>query len=422
LPVDATKRAAVRAWVLENKDWETRIFTGNTPGILDGVPRLPFPWNPMLTWATGGGAAIGHWNRWWGDEGSGKSLTNLGLIYTAQNYGEVISAQYEREIRFYEAQRNKIYARLLAKKLERLLARFPDGMSVAIYDTEQRFAWDFAAALGIDVKDEDKLIVLDENIIENIAWQMAEMVEAYHIVIVDSVSNAESMMEAGLVPGEYERGSAPQAWRRLRKVRRRMDRQENTIIFVDQVRTQLGKTVFKGGKQVAPETPPQMRFFKHNHSLSIQFSPGRKLYMTDDRALTDDYKRASNDFMALGTDGHEVAGLEMNCKLDKNSTGKPFRNAKMRFQFPVTDTYTGELIQEVGFDTEFELLQAAEHYHIIDSGGGGMFYPLDDDFERIPKARGKGDFGWKGEPAARQAIAEDDELRERILTRLKLDT
>ena len=93
----------------------------------------------------------------------------------------------------------------------------------------------------------------------------------------------------------------------------------------------------------------------------------------------------------------------------------------MRFCFPVYDIRTGEMLQDVGFDLSYELLMAAEHYHIVESGGGGMFYPLSDDFKRIPRSKGKGFVGWKGEPAAREALDEDDEMRERILSRLMLD-
>jgi hypothetical protein len=75
----------------------------------------------------------------------------------------------------------------------------------------------------------------------------------------------------------------------------------------------------------------------------------------------------------------------------------------------------------VGFDLSFELLLSAEHYRLVESGGGGMFYPLDEQFRRIPRGRGKGVVGWKGEPAARAAIAEDVEMRERILSRLAMD-
>ena len=105
----------------------------------------------------------------------------------------------------------------------------------------------------------------------------------------------------------------------------------------------------------------------------------------------------------------------------KNSAGVPFRNGSMRFCFPVFDVQSGEMIQDVGFDLSYELLIAAEHYRLVESGGGGMFYPLDDKFKRIPKGRGKGHLGWKGEPAARAALDNDDEMRERILSRLAMD-
>jgi RecA/RadA recombinase len=251
---------------------------------------------------------------------------------------------------------------------------------------------------------------------------MQEAVASYHVIIIDSVSNAESYAEANLSPGEYERGTAAAAWKRLRAVRRKLDRTENTIILVDQVRASLGQMVFRQGKQQqAPPQPPQIRFLKHNASLNIAFSQGKKLYMMDDGSLTDKYDKASNDFKSLGADGKEVAGLEMRCKVEKNSVGVPFRNASMRFCFPVFDIQTGEMIQDVGFDLSYELLVAAEHYRIVESGGGGMFYPLDDKFKRIPKGRGKGDLGWKGEPAARAALDTDEEMRERILSRLAMD-
>lgn len=423
MPVSSEGRAAFIEWVTSQKEWETKVFTGNTQNIGDGPARVPFL-NPTLTRATWGGVPVGHICRWHGEEGSGKSLTDLGIMWVAQNYPMVITEEFEREIYFYEARRNRLKAMLLKTRLANLLAKFPDGMSVCIYDTEQRFTWDLAEQMGIDIRHDDRLIVMEENIIENIAYQMQEAVAAYHIVIVDSVSNAESYAEANLTPGEYERGTAAAAWKRLRSVRRRLDRTENTIILVDQVRAALGKTVWKAGKQEqAPPQPPQIRFLKHNASLAIAYSQGKKLYMMDDYALTDDYKKASNDFMALGSDGKEVAGLEMRCKVEKNSTGAPFRQAAMRFCFPVTDVRTGELIQDVGFDLSFELLMSAEHYHIVESGGGGMYYPLDENFRRIakPKGRGKGHIGWKGEPAARAAIEENDELRERILSRLMMD-
>ena len=420
MPVDPTQRQAFIDWVKGEAAWETKVFTGNIDNIGDGPDRIPFM-NPTLTRATCRGIPVGHIVRSWGEEGSGKSLTNLGIIYVAQNYPEIMTSELEREIRFWQT-RNKLQAVRIKARLKRILKKFPEGMGVCVYDTEQRFTFDLAERMGVDIRDDTKLIVLDENIIENIAYQMQEAVASYHVIIIDSVSNAESYAEANLAPGEYERGTAAAAWKRLRGVRRKLDRTENTIILVDQVRAALGKMVWQGGKQVqAPPEPPQIRFLKHNASVNIAFSQGKKLYMMDDHSLTDKYDKASNDFKSLGADSKEVAGLEMRCKVLKNSTGAPFRNGNMRFGFPVYDVRSGELIQDVGFDLNYELLISAEHYHIIESGGGGMYYPLDDNYKRIPKGRGKGSLGWKGEPAARNAIEQDDEMRERILARLAMD-
>ena len=422
MPVaSAEGRKAFIEWVTSQKEWETRVFTGNTGNLADGPVRIPFI-NPTLTRALCRGVPIGHIVRWHGEEGSGKSLTNLGIMYVAQNYCEIMTDEIEREIYFYESRRNKLKAMMLKGQLEYILRKFPDNLSVMIYDTEQRFTWDLAERMGVDVRHPDKLIVMDEIIIENIAYQMQEAVAAYHIVIIDSVSNCESYAEANLSPGEYERGTAAAAWKRLRSVRRRLDRTENTIILVDQVRAAMGKTVYRGGKQEqAPPEPPQIRFLKHNMSVDVAYSKGKKLYMMDDGSLTDKYEKASTDFKSLGADGKEVAGLEMRCKVLKNSVGAPFRNASMRFCFPVYDIQSGEMMQDVGFDLSYELLMAAEHYHIVESGGGGMFYPLDEDFKRIHRSKGKGDIGWKGEPAARAALDDDDEMRERILSRLAMD-
>ena len=284
-------------------------------------------------------------------------------------------------------------------------------MSVLLFDTEQRAQLDFAAKLGVSVKKDD-LLVLEENIIEEIIEEMVGALDAYHVIMIDSATNAQSYAEANLEPGEYERGTGAAAWKRLRKVRKRLDRKQNTIIVVDQMRTQLGQQGYKGQ---SPITPPNVRFLRHNASIAVSFTGGKHLYLNADKELTDDKKKASGDFMALGSDGHEVAGIEMRCKVDKNSTGKPFRNAQGRFAFEVLDARTGELVQEMGFDQGFELLTIAEHFHIVESSGGGMFYVLDEKFQRTKQK-------WRGEWRAISGIIGDEELSYRIMSRLRMAT
>ena len=405
MPVNPDKRREYLEWVV-NRGAGSRIYDPT-----DGPIRVPFV-SPLLTWAATGGMPVGHIGRWYGPEGSGKSLVNWGLSYCAQNYPAVMNEYYELEIRFWEARKMRLKAVACKRKLKSVLKRFPDGMAVLLFDTEQRADPDFAAKLGVNTH-KDRLLIIEENIIEEIIEEMIAALDAYHLIIIDSASNAQSYAEANLDPGEYERGTAAAAWKRLRKVRKRLDRDENTIIIVDQVRSQgLGGAAKYHGPEVAP---PNIRFLRHNASIAIAFSPGKRLYLNDQKQLIDDYKKASNDFMALGSDGKEVAGVEMRCKIDKNSTGKPFRNAIGRFAFEVLDARTGEIVQDMGFDQGFELLTIAEHFHIIESAGGGMFYALDEQFKRTTQK-------WKGEWRAIAGIIDDEELTFRIMSRLRMAT
>lgn len=408
MPVDPEKRRDYLAWVAA-RNTGSKIYSAES-ALADGPIRIPFI-SPLLTWATTGGVPFGHICRWYGPEGSGKSLQNWGMTYCAQNYPRIMTDLYELEIKFWEARRKKLKAVALKRKLKSIVTRFPDGLSVLIFDTEQRAQPDFAMKLGIDMRPE-RCVIIEENIIEEIIEEMAAALDAYHIIIIDSASNAQSYMEANLEPGEYDRGSAAQAWKRLRKVRKRMDREENTIVIVDQVRTQLGQQGYKGQ---SPVTPPNIRFLRHNASIAVAFSGAKHLYLNSQRQLVDDKKKASNDFMALGSDGHEVAGIEMRCKIDKNSTGKPFRNAVGRFSFDVADAKTGEIVQDIGFDQGFELLTVAEYFHIIESSGGGMYYALDDKFKRTNQK-------WKGEWRAIDGVMNDEEMHSKIMTRLRMAT
>lgn len=417
MPVDPDKRGAFLDYLhkTHKEDAENIVFKMNGP-----VAKIPFM-SPMLTWATGGGVPIGHFGRWYGPEGSGKSLTNWGLIWAAQNYPEIISSWYEIDIKFLERNNKKLAAVQKKKELKGLLDRFPNGMETILFDTEQRADEDFASKIGVDMK---RVELINNNIIEEIIQDATYALEAYHIVIIDSATNAQSVAEAALDPGQYERGTSAAAWKRLRQFRKKMDRKENILIVVDQVRTQLGQVNHKGQAAV---TPPNVRFLRHNSSLSIEYTAGKHLYLDKNMQLTDDWEKADTNIRSLGTNGKEPHGMQMGCKVIKNSTGKPHRNARMRFQFPVADIRTGELMQGVGFDPDFELAEIAAHFDIIEKGSGGRYYPLDENFERQlvkvggAKSKKTKEFSYHGEAAVRRAIAEDEELQARILERLRRD-
>lgn len=363
----------------------------------------------MLTYATSGGVSIGHLCRWYGPEGSGKSLTNWGIIYVAQNYPMVIEEIFTQRIHALERLGKKLPAQMVKREMKHLMGLFPDGMETAIYDTEQRADLEFAAKLGVDPK---RVELLDENVIENILDQMKEAVEAFHLIMVDSVSNAQSVAEANLEPGAYERGTAAQAWKRFRQVRRKLDRTQNTVIFVDQVRTQLGNVDHKGKARVEP---PQIRFIKHNASVAIEFDHGKKLYLTDEAVITDDYKKASDNYKALGVPAKEIAGQEMRCYVEKNSTGKPFRHARMRFMHEVMENKTGEIVQEPGFDETFELIEVGIDFGILDVASGGRYTVLDE-HGHATKLKAHGVL------KMREIMETEESLRDRVIGRLVLAT
>jgi len=416
VPVDPAKREEYIEYLIkEHKDEaETILYRMHGPAI-----RIPFV-SPMLTWATGGGVSMGHFCRWYGPEGSGKSLTNWGLIWAGQNFPELVSQWYEVDIHFFEEKGNKLAANKVKREMKEIVARFPNGLEAIIFDTEQRSDPELARKIGIDMGTEKdpRIPIVNNNITEEIIKDATIALEAFHIVIIDSATNAQSMAEAALEPGEYEQGQGPKAWSRLKQFRKKMDRNENVLIIVDQMRsTGIGSGKLYRGPDSAP---PNVRFLRHNASLAIEYEAGKRLYLDKNMQLTDDYDKASPDIKSLGTNGKEPHGLEMRCKIQKNSTGKPHRNSRMRFQFPVADIRTGEMLQDVGFDTTFELCEIAQHFDIVEQDGS-RYYPLDEDFERIAQQGKKTALSYHGVPALQRAIDEDDDLQDRILGRLRQD-
>lgn len=393
----------------------------NAGDIVRRGPKGKLPYiSPMMTWATTGGVPWGHVIRSYGPEHSGKSLSNWSLLYVAQNYAKIVSGIYETDIHWLENHNKALAARKVAKQMDLLLKRFPDNLKIMIFDTEGRAEAHFMQQLGLNTDDID---IIHDNIVEELCDSMADAFRSgYHIVILDSATNTMSMAEAMAKPGDELVGSKARAWTRwANQVRREMDPERSIWLVVDQVRTkiQLGSGIMGN-----PVGPPDIKWFKHNATLSIYFEQGKRLYFDKNGVLTDDYEKAAPGFKALGTiDGKEIHGLEMKAKIEKNSTGRPFRNSRMRFRFPVWQRRTAELIQSVGWDEGFELLEMGVYFEIIEKAGS-RFYPLDEDFERIRK-NGKGksrtDVSWHGEGQAKAGIFDDEDLRSRILHRATMD-
>src|SRR3954453_8779499 len=160
-PVDPARREEFLEYIVKEHadEAETIIYRMHGPQI-----RIPFI-SPMLTWATSGGMPMGHFGRWYGPEGSGKSLTNWGLIFGAQNFAEIISQWFEVDIKFFERRNLALAARKVKQEMKKAIERFPDGMEAIIFDTEQRVDLDFAERMGVNVK---RLEVVNNNVTEEI--------------------------------------------------------------------------------------------------------------------------------------------------------------------------------------------------------------------------------------------------------------
>lgn len=382
--------------------------------------RVPFI-SPMTTWATTGGVKLKQTCRWYGIEGSGKSLTNLGLIHEAQRFPEVLYEMYERNSKLLEMRQGTKIARLKLKRDYAILSdRHPDPLSVLLIDAEGRFEPELAMQMGIKIG-KDSCYPIFENIIEVVCEIAKEAFKqrAYDIVILDSAAACDSIEKAGKEPGEYDRGANARAWSaRFNRVTRAARLNSGTFMIVDQVRTagvEGGRPSLGGGamgNQGPKVIPPNIRIIKHQASLAIEFDQGKKLYLDSKANLTDDYEKASDDYPHLGTKGKEPHGLEMRCKVMKNSTGRPYRNARMRFKFPAVNR-DGELIQETGFDIPFELFESALEYGMITktSQKSSHYQRLDYDKKPVGKTM-------HGASQVHAAIAEDEEWADEIRLRL----
>jgi len=93
----------------------------------------------------------------------------------------------------------------------------------------------------------------------------------------------------------------------------------------------------------------------------------------------------------------------------------PTINARMRMGYDVPNFETGELLQELHFDTAFELLECAIAFGIIKHRGSGNHVVMDDDGDETNQK-------WRSAAQTRAGLAEDEDLQERIQERLLLAT
>lgn len=330
--------------------------------------RIPFD-STELNMATGGGVPMHRMSRIWGHESSGKSLTTLLLAKNAQNIHlyaqELLNSEYD----------------IVKQTAEEILEKYPDGMTVCLYDIEGSFDKIFAEKIGVDV---DKLQVFPDKRIEIVGETLEAALEAAHLHIVDSTAGAVSLDELKASIAEWQRGLKARVWNKVLDRFKAAIQPDNSIVFVDQVRVdqRTGALIAPGGKKMA-----------HESSLTIQLKKTSDLFRKEGK-LVDKMPQQEKNLSDTGK--AEAVGMEIGAYVTKSRVGQSHRRASMYYEKDKSK-----------FDKLHELAKAARWLGIADEYSNGRF--------ELPNGE-----KIHGSEKLKQALAEDEQLRFKVLDKINL--
>jgi len=283
--------------------------------------------------AMGGGLPIGRWSRFFGGYSSAKSLTALSVIREAQK----------------------------------------QGLKCAYYNVEKQYDPKFTAEkIGVNV---DDLIVVEGTTIEEITDKMEALFSVVHLHVVDSCTAAVSEDELNADVRDWRPGITARSWgKSFSRLNERFDATENTVIMVDQVRTN-----FRTGAEEAPGG----RILDHQSSMTVHFKKGSWLFRNSEGSL--DEKATQTKGMSGQA---EPDGVEIKARIQKSRVCRPFRTATMRLD-----------LDSLTFDRLFEVSKAARYYGLVQQKGAYYYY---------------GDQKFQGEKKLREFIAGDLTFQEEI--------
>ena len=320
-----------------NKKYENDIRKGNQ---YEAIARIPSG-SLELDLAMGGGVPMGRWTRFWGGYHSTKTLTALSVIREAQKM----------------------------------------GLMCAYYNVEKQYDVDFARKnIGLDV---DALTLVEGTSVEEIGDKMEAMMGVCHLHVIDSCSIAVSEDELNADIRDWRPGITARAWGKVfRRLNDRFDALSNTVILIDQVRTNF---------KTQSEQAAGGRVFDHQSSMSISFKKSKWIWRDQHGYLTD----SASAKKTTGFSGQvEPHGYEVKCRVEKSRACRPFRTATMWLD-----------LDAIQFDRIWELKNAAVNYGVIRQGGSYYYYtPAGGEEMRIGQ----------GEPKVRAFIEADTALQQEI--------
>lgn len=284
----------------------------------------------QLDYATGGGIPVGRWSHLYGNFGSGKTLTTYKIISNAQKM----------------------------------------GMSCAFYNVEKRFNKEWAQKNGVNTKE---LVMVEGTEIETVGAKMEGLVSVAHLHVIDSIAASVSVDELASDVEDWHRGLNARAWGKvLRRINNRFDENENCIIIVNQVRSNMQ---YGGG-----EEPPGGKAINFASSMSLSFRKSSWLYLDGNGNLGPEHPNKSTP-----TKDIEPHGIEFIVRIDKNTVATPNRVARMRLNFS-----TGE------YDNVWDMTLL------------GIYFGL---FQRAGAWYSRNGHKWQGENNLREAIRQSEDLQ-----------
>lgn len=289
--------------LIRQKRGPDAIRMGNTQIDRERIV-LPFP---TLMRITSGGIPIGCVVRVHGGPSSGKTQLSYNIIREAQNH------------------RSK---------------RFPKGMNCCYWNVEAQFDKNYVASLGVDT---DELVLMETDVIEDIAEAMEVLLTSVHLHVIDSASFATPADELAAKPGDWQRALHARAWKRaINRIHHRMDKDSNTIVIIDhEAMNMQGFSEPLSGQRMA-----------YRSDLSIQMSRGAWLFYDKygELVTNDKLKEQEANKLGMGASGQKEAdGQEVSIRIPKSRVCRPNRGGKMRLD-----------LHKMRFDTAFELAQHAE--------------------------------------------------------------
>jgi RecA/RadA recombinase len=360
--VDPNLRAQIRAQI-EADYGEHTIMSG---GKMPRPRRLPTG-SLALDYVSGGGYAFAHMTRFWGPWSSGKTLAMFMAFISAQNFGELryrqLMALSELALRTGDARDAKVLKDQAKREREY------KSLACLFVNSEKSIDVDHMKRIGVDM---NKLDIAERSTIEDIGKMVYRSLRGYHVIGIDSTTDAMSISEIGDEDDENNDGDniyGSYPFRRATSWGINMDwwrsrlTRENLILFTSHATQRVGARQTIQGS--VPEHPPGGTKLNHEPGLVLHFVRGGALKRKSDGGLEEiksDDPRGTASASAFAK--FQPAGGSVFVICDKNKVGAAGRVVVLHH-----DKRTG------AFDPLWEYEKMAKYYRV---GVNGTWWTLPD--------------------------------------------